>query len=222
MTMILGLPCLPLEDFHTRLLDEHWDCRYAETKEQIQLRIEEIMKAAEIRVRSEARVTNGIAIIPLNQGNEALVDVIDLPRLLNYRWRICTKKNGQVTGVRTACYLGPYTYKTVFMHRMIIEAPEGMEIDHINRNPLDNRRSNLRVCTRSQNQQNRRPKRGFKYKGVFKDRGKYRAAMAVNKVRFWTKSFDTEEEAAMAYDSMALKHHGEFVYLNFPEQARDI
>ena len=107
----------------------------------------------------------------------------------------------------------------ISMHSQIAKPPQGMVTDHINRNPLDNREENLRVCTKSQNQCNRAKNRNSTtgYKGVFVDHTKWTA-----RIRFEGKAkrlgtFSSPEDAARAYDLEAKKIHGEFAVLNFPK-----
>lgn len=99
-----------------------------------------------------------------------------------------------------------------------IKIPNGMEPDHINRNRLDNRFENLRLCTRSQNLANRvvRPnKTGFR--GVVRRRsGKYRGSLDHMGRKYLTPTVDTAEEAARARDEIARQLYGEFAILNFP------
>ncbi len=103
------------------------------------------------------------------------------------------------------------------MHRLIAQPPEGMEVDHVNGDSLDNRRSNLRVVSRRENLRNRR---GWStrspYKGVNYDkkRGKWKLHIAPE--------FDTPEEAARAYDKIARILYGEHAHLNFPENQGDL
>jgi hypothetical protein len=106
------------------------------------------------------------------------------------------------------------------MHRVILNAPKGMEVDHINRDGLDNRKVNLRLATTTQNVCNRywRSKTS-KYKGVHFDKscGKYRTEITLNRKRIHVGKYDSEIEAAKAYDNAAKKYHGEFAYLNFKD-----
>lgn len=125
-----------------------------------------------------------------------------------------------------------------FLHRWILgeeNIPEGMQVDHINGNPLDNRRSNLRLCTLMQNMVNRKNKNPYsKYNGVCYNNGKkrrvstgtYRCISRPWKATITLKAgegkinigtFATEEEAAIAWDKIAYKHFREFAQLNFPE-----
>jgi len=105
------------------------------------------------------------------------------------------------------------------MHRLIMGNPQGMEVDHINGNGLDNRRCNLRVVTTSQNQANQHARRGrSSFKGVFKQRSRWRARIHVQQKGINLGSFLTEEEAARAYDAAALHYFGEHACLNFPRQ----
>jgi len=104
------------------------------------------------------------------------------------------------------------------MHNLVINIPDGMFCDHINRNGLDNRKANLRPATHTQNVWNRRkfkPYSRSKYKGV-DDMKRWRARIRVNGKRIYLGSFKTELDAAHAYDKAARKYHREFASLNFP------
>jgi hypothetical protein len=105
------------------------------------------------------------------------------------------------------------------LHRLIINAPDGLLVDHKFGNSLDNRRANLRLATRRQNRCNSRKKVGCtsKFRGVSKRGKKWGARLNYNGKRVFYKSFDSEIEAAKAYDEAAKKYHGEFARLNFPE-----
>ena len=105
-----------------------------------------------------------------------------------------------------------------------MKAPKGTLVDHIDRNSLNNRRGNLRLCTPSQNILNTRGKKGTsKYKGVWWNTKKNKwLAMITSKGRhFHLGFFDEEIEAAKAYDRKAVELFGEFAYLNFPEIATE-
>ncbi len=105
------------------------------------------------------------------------------------------------------------------LHSYLLQPPSGMFVDHVNNNPMDNRRENLRLCTMEQNNQNRRrpakPTR-FKYKGVRAHRDRFSAILKANHRRHYLGTFGTQEEAARAYDAGAIRLHGEFASLNFP------
>ncbi|MHC4574071.1 MAG: HNH endonuclease [Planctomycetota bacterium] len=109
------------------------------------------------------------------------------------------------------------------MHREICCAPRGVVVDHIDGNGLNNRKSNLRLCTVRQNLWNRRPAGGTSlYKGVCwrAEKKKWAARITCRDRRHHLGYFDTEMEAADAYDKKAAALFGEFAYLNFPNQSQ--
>jgi hypothetical protein len=118
----------------------------------------------------------------------------------------------------------------IHLHRVITNAPKGMSVDHINGNPLDNRKENLRVCTNQENQMNRgRTKNNMSgYKGVYyrkknkdmiNERSKpWKAQIMFNQKVIYLGLYKTKEEAARAYDKKAIELFGEFAQLNFPEE----
>ena len=109
------------------------------------------------------------------------------------------------------------------MHREILKCPKGLFIDHINRNGLDNRKNNLRVCSKSQNMMNTLiPKNNTSgYKGVsWSKRDKKWMAYIKIKNKFNNLGyFNIKEQAALAYNDAAKKYHGEFARLNKIERS---
>lgn len=146
--------------------------------------------------------------IQLTQGKVALVDDADYEWLNQFKWYALLLSDKYWYARRSK-------RPVVLMHRLILNPPEGMDSDHINRNGLDNRRSNLRVCTRSQNQHNSISKGGkSKYKGVYLFNGKWGARIMSNYNNTFLGCFNSEIEAAEAYNRAAIKYHGEFARLN--------
>ena len=141
----------------------------------------------------------------LKQQNEvvALVDYDDLPKLIPYKWRL--SKQG-------------YAINRVvgYMHRYILNSPKGSEVDHIFHNPLDNRKSKIRVCTSSQNSMNKTHQRNSKTKvrGVYKCKstGRYACEIKVNKKRIWLGRYDTLEEATVVRQQAELKYFKNYNY----------
>lgn len=151
--------------------------------------------------------------VPLSQGYVALVDAADYERVAAHSWRY----------VLTGYAAGRVEGANVFMHRWIVDAPDGVEVDHRDRNRLDNRRRNLRFATRSQNAANC-GKRGVasasRFKGVAwrKDRECWSASIMLNVRGISLGNYDSERDAAKAYDAAALQYFGEFAVLNLPEE----
>jgi hypothetical protein len=98
---------------------------------------------------------------------------------------------------------------------MGLDETSRMVCDHVNGDTLDNRRSNLRVCTQSENAKNIHTVYGMiDYKGVYKDGRTYRAMIRVNGKRISLGNFQSPELAATAYNLAAVKHFGRFAQLN--------
>jgi len=152
--------------------------------------------------------------IKLTKGKYVIVDVEDYPKLAGYDWQLYESESKNFYAVRLD------RDKLVKMHREIMNDPAGLFVDHKNGDGLDNRKKNLRIATRAQNQFNRRKtsaKTTSKYKGVhlYRKRNKYRAIIGCRGKRIFLGYFDNEIDAAKAYDEAAKKYHGEFAKLNF-------
>ncbi len=157
----------------------------------------------------------GTRLIPVKGGPFAIVDAADYEMLSKYRW--CAKHTP------TTCYaIAKPKGKDIAMHRLIMNAPTGLLVDHIDHNGLNNTRKNLRLCTYSQNMQNQKPRTGCtsKYKGVRwqKHCKKFRAGIRHNGKIYDLGYFKDEIKAAKAYDKIAKKLFAQFAYLNFPEE----
>lgn len=157
--------------------------------------------------------------IPLTNGGEALVSDKDFPSLAKHRWN--RADNGSTSyAVRCEYVREKRRKRTVIMHRVIANAPKGRKVDHRNRNGLDNRRSNLRLATDSQNQYNTKLRKDSTtgFRGVTLLRGKFMAQIQSGKTHKYLGWFETAEAAATAYDAAAILLHGEFAQLNFPKR----
>ena len=172
-----------------------------------------------------------------------IVDDEDYEKVMERKWYVWESGSGKhyaMSGCR---------YRSV--HRAVMNDPKGFDIDHINSDPLDNRKENLRVCTRAQNAQNRpvRKDSASGYKGVYeikkpqrhkytKKSGQVTYHESMPKKRFYayignpeatTKTprsiklgyFHTAKEAAECYDRKAIEIYGEFAQVNFPEKMNE-
>lgn len=150
----------------------------------------------------------------LISGCEVLIDDEDYPLLSRYSWYVKKDKYGNNAYVCTAAYVNKKPYK-LSMHRLIMGMRQ-CELDHADRNGLNNQKSNLRYCTSDQNSYSRRKSNKLGFKGV-KQYGvnSFHAILHVNKKMLKQGPFRTAEDAARAYDSMAMEHHGSFAVLNF-------
>lgn len=158
--------------------------------------------------------------IELTQGQIALVDDADFEELSKYKWQANYFKhtNSFYATRHTPAIKGKHY--VIYMHRQILglERGDSRQADHINHITLDNRQSNLRICTRQQNEMNRKPNRNTtsQYKGVCWDkaRRKWRALIYLNGVSKHLGFFQDEEAAARAYNEAAKKYFREFAFLN--------
>jgi hypothetical protein len=155
--------------------------------------------------------------IYVSEGKYAIVDQKDFYWLNTFEWLV-KQNNGISYAVRfdNHCDNGP---KLLSLHREIMNAPPGLLVDHRNNISLDNRRDNLRLATRSQNNCNK-PKRknaASRFIGVIflKNRNKWAAQIKYHGKKIWLGCFVNEIDAAKAYDAAARKYHGEFARLNF-------
>lgn len=151
------------------------------------------------------------------EGKFALVNDADYPELSKYTWYY---RPGTNTGYAIRAVYVPRTqgYTWEFMHRFLTPVPPNYEVDHINGDGLDNRRKNLRAVTRSQNNQNSQPRtiKTSQYKGVFIHRpsGFWVAEIAKDGTKKRIGYFETEREAAIAYNENARLWFGEYARLN--------
>lgn len=157
----------------------------------------------------------------LRVGDRAvMVSAADLPRIRD--WTVTVTQAGRVVLVRQRGGRREY----VSLSRLVMDCPAGLEVDHINHQPLDNRRCNLRLCTRAENSRNTRGRpldRVSQFKGVVHDpsdghgNAPWRAFVYVRGKKTWLGRFADQMTAAFAYDSAARAMYGEFANLNFPD-----
>lgn len=168
--------------------------------------------------------------IKLTQDKLAIVDDEDFERVNQYKW--CYMHDGRVSHTFHTGYKDltkpkrPFNQKnkTIRLHRFILNFPEGMEIDHINGNVLDNRKTNLRICNHSQNLKNCKISKNNTsgYKGITwrKDCNKWFAYIVVNYKQIGLGYFFNKLDAATAYNVAAKKYHGEFARLNLSKDIK--
>ena len=177
--------------------------------------------------------------INLTKGYKAIVDDDDHEWLSKYKWSASVDNRDGYVSARTTIYKTFEGYKWrrgVKMHRLILDAKQGEVVDHVNGNPLDNRRSNLRICTSAENARNHKKQDlinkepcSSRFKGVtistnrtpYGDYQYWRAQITVDGVNKYIGQYSSEVEAACAYDIAAKKYHGDYARLNFDGAAYD-
>lgn len=158
-------------------------------------------------------------VIPLTQGMATIVDPEDYEKVAKHSWAAHWHPVLGAFKATGAIKQEDGKYKYQILHRFILDAPAGMDVDHINHDTLDNRKCNLRVCTHSENLMNQKRSKANTsgYKGVHWHKKSKRWVAQVRKEgkTVYCKLFVSKEDAARAYDAAALEHHGEFASINF-------
>lgn len=158
-----------------------------------------------------------MAFTRLISGLECTFDDCDLALVEQSKW--CVVYNVTTLIRKPSGLSATIGGKPILFHRLVMQPPRGMTVDHINGNPLDNRRENMRLATRSQNAMNRGPDADNRsgYKGVYRHKGARQpngkpwiALIQANRKRRHLGCFATAEEAAAAYRQAAIELHGEF------------
>lgn len=156
---------------------------------------------------------DGCYDIPLTKGKFATIDACDLDHVMKWSWHACNPRREH------RWYAGAGTVnKKLRLHRYLLGNPASL-VDHRDGDGLNNRRSNLRVATNSQNQFNMRRKTTpgrTPFKGVAPNGPGWCAMIGVKGQRLYVGQFRAAEDAARAYDDAARKHFGEFACVNFP------
>jgi hypothetical protein len=145
------------------------------------------------------------------KGRTVLIDDEDLELFLNHSWRFNTANHGYIRNNKLGLF-----------HKYIMKCPYGYEIDHINRNTFDHRKSNLRIVSSSINGQNCKRKSIYDYTGVHRrSNGKYYSRITYNYKQIYLGTFKTLEAAAVHYDMAAIHLFGCFAHINFPERREE-
>lgn len=158
--------------------------------------------------------------IPITRGLETLIDDSDVEVVSGLKWHAHPShgSGGRALG-HYAC--ARRAGRTIYLHRLLLDAPKGKQVDHINGDKLDNRRANLRLATASENSANRsdyRPSSGFR--GVYRNKKGWSAMISWGGRLHHLGTWGEREKAALAYDQAALEQFGQFATLNFSLEQR--
>lgn len=159
-------------------------------------------------------IKDGIGYIPLTRGKTAMVSIEDFEEISKYQWYTEVTKGASYARRSTKKVNGKAG--SIKMHQAIMGKIEGMEIDHISRDGLDNRRGNLRHCAHRQNEHNKKLQKNNTsgYKGVSWNEGSWRVQISYNSKAYLLGRFSDKIEAAKAYNKKAIELCGEFAWLN--------
>ena len=158
-------------------------------------------------------------LIPLTRGQFVQVDDEDYDYLMQWKWH-AQKGKYSFYATRSEHSRGKNrTVKTIWMHRIIMNTPKGLSVDHIDHNGLNCQKSNMRNCTSSQNNMNTTARGISRYLGVSYAKNKRGSKKYHAYIKIGTKAthlgyFYNEIDAAIAYNNAAKVHHGEFANLN--------
>lgn len=161
--------------------------------------------------------------IPLTQGYEAIVNESDYPQVSQFSWHAEINKRGLKTDVYAARWIVGLNGKRrrMRMHVELMGYKQGMEVDHRDRNGLNNCRSNLRFATHADNSRNASIRQdntsGFKgvtFEPYTRGSKKWKSTIQYDKRRITIGRYLTAKDAAMAYNDKAMRLFGEFACLN--------
>ena len=146
--------------------------------------------------------------VPLkNTDKVAIIDLEDLKMVSGLNWRLGN-------GYAACSFKTDNGFRRVYMHRLILEAPEGKEVDHKNMDRLDNRRENIRLCSRAENKWNENPSKKNKsgYRGIswFTRDGKWQVMLRHLGNRIFLGRYFDIKEAVKVYNSFISQHRGDF------------
>lgn len=166
------------------------------------------------KTKRQIRIDGCFAYIPLTLGHEAVVDAADVHLVNGFNWK-ASKDHRHIYAVRKI-RTEAGGHRHIRMHRAILCATvdSGLDVDHINGNGLDNRRCNIRFCTKAQNARNQQlsNRNTSGCKGVYFDKNsnKWRARIMVDKKFISLGYYSSIENASFAYEKASIEHHGEF------------
>ncbi len=153
--------------------------------------------------------------IALSRGLVTQVDDEDFENLSAHKWYAQPGSKGNFYAARQI-RIRPNKQRALQMHRVLINAPDGLEVDHVDYNGLNNQKENLRLATYAENKrhENLRTTNNSGFKGVSRKGRKWAARICIQEQQIWLGCFDTAVEAAHCYDAAVIKHFGEFAVTN--------
>lgn len=172
-----------------------------------------------VKLKIDGKHVYGIRIKYYDTTKLVLIDILDWPKVKQFRWAIWNKPKERTLYCTSEIYNTELKrHCKISLHRFLLGLRPGDKrlVDHHNGNGLDNRRCNLRRCNQFQNLRNRKPNKNRKYgchKGVTYHKNIDRWVVAIS-----LGTYKTEKEAAQAYNKGAKKIYGRFAYLNKVKQ----
>ena len=167
------------------------------------------------------RIEGNLAYITLTKGYEAVIDASNASMVKDKNWFAQVNKPGARVYAFCGDYSGPKP-KKVLLHRAVMGAPAGLDVDHINHNTLDNRKANLRLATRSDNMANRAgldANNTLGFRGINRTpNGRFTAKIKCRGQKLHIGTYDTAAAAAAAFTSKAKELFGEFYSEVLPEE----
>ena len=158
----------------------------------------------------------GAMYIPLTQNKFTLIDSEEYEKVSQYKWYL--NSTGYAVRNEYTKVNGKWKLKIILMHRVLLSAPKGKVVDHINNDSLDNRKNNLQICSQLENLRKKRMQKNNTsgYRGVswYKNLQKWSAEIWVDRKRINLGYFKDGNEAAKAYNQAAIKYFGKFAQIN--------